>query len=555
VRPARGGSRRGSSPGRRPAFLRDWRAVSGIVLLVVAVVIALLVLRGGSDGGPLAGRAADLVPADTLAYLDVSTDGDRSATTKALTLLRRLGAEQTVTDQLDALLGGDAAAQPVAFSRDVRPWLGDEAALALTRGVGTTAGSLLLLSVADEDGAREFLARTSGHATTAAYHGTPVSAFDSGAVTAFVDGFLVIGQQRSVRAAIDLAAGSGGGRGRAGSRSLAADPTYRRASAGEPADRALDAYASVDGVRRLLAPQSGLLGLAGALLDQRGLLAAGMSVSARGDTASVHVRQVLDPRQHNASSTFTPTLTRLVPRSALAYAGFAGLQRALPLLLGVSGISGLTGVGGAGGLGADTATLIRQAGRLLADQGVSFARDILPLLGGEVAVALVQVDRAPGVVLLASVPDEGQARTALRGLEPAIARLFAPASGPAPSFTDVRAGAAAARQLKASGGVELDYAVGRGVLAVSTSADALSAVLAGSGSIADSPAFKTVISDPAAKATSIVFFDFSQLLSLFEPKGSTDSGLATELRRIRTAGFTSTSGESQTTAELTFEIP
>jgi hypothetical protein len=537
--------------GGGPALLRDWRAVAGLALLAAAVVVVLLlVVGGGGGGGPLKGRAATLVPADALAYLDVSTDGDRDATRRALGLLRRLGAEGTVTNALDGLLGGPNAAQPVAFARDVRPWLGDEAALALTRGSGTTAGSLLLLSVADAAKARAFLARTGGQARRARYRGTAVTRYDNGAVTAFVDGFLAIGQRASVDAAIDLAAAAG--HGGASARSLAAAADYRRATAGQPADRALTAYASVDGVRRLLAPQSGLLGLAGALLDQRGLLAVGLSASAGADTATVHVRQLLDPREHAAAPAFTPTLTRLVPQNALAYAGFAGLQRALPLLLGVSGVSATAG--GVGPLGGDTAALIRQAGRVLARSGVSFARDILPLLGREAAVALLPVGGAPAVVLLASVPDEARARRALRALEPAIARLFKPAHGAAPSFADTRAGSLAARRLSA-GGAELDYAVGRGVLAVSTSAAALAGVMAGKGTIADNPAFKAVISDPAAKATSIVFFDFSQLLSLFEPQGSSDSGLAAELRRIRAVGLTSTSEESHTTAELTFEIP
>jgi hypothetical protein len=56
--------------------------------------------------------------------------------------------------------------------------------------------------------------------------------------------------------------------------------------------------------------------------------------------------------------------------------------------------------------------------------------------------------------------------------------------------------------------------------------------------------------------TSIVFFDFSQLLSLFEPLGLTGaSGLFADLQSVRAVGLTSMSEEAQTTAELTFEIP
>ena len=113
------------------------------------------------------------------------------------------------------------------------------------------------------------------------------------------------------------------------------------------------------------------------------------TVSAGAETATVHVRQVLDPRGRSAGSRFTPTLTRSVPRRAFAYAGFTSVERAAPLLFGLSGIGG--GVG-------ETTTLVREAGRLLADNGVDFARDVLPLFGREVAVAVLDAGGSPGLV-------------------------------------------------------------------------------------------------------------------------------------------------------------
>lgn len=535
IAPARGRAR-----ARRPLppVLRDWRAGAGLLALIAAIVVAVVASGGGSGDAPPATRAAALVPADALAFVHVSTDADRAAVERALALARRLGAEQALRDQLGGLLqgGGGTAAD---FDRDVRPWLGDEAALALTPGGGTTAGSLLLLSVTDEDAARAFLARTAGRARRSAYAGTALAAYGNGTVATFLDGFLIVGQQRSVRGAIDRAAGRG--------RALADDPAYRAATAGAPGDRVADAYATVDGVRRLLAPQRGLLGLAGALLDQRGLRAAALSLTAEGSGATVRIRAILDPRARRAAPAFTPTLTRRVPRDALAYAGFSGLERAAPLLL---------GLGGLGGAGGDTGALIAQAGRLLAGSGVSFARDVLPLFGREVAVTVVEAGGAPAVALLARTPDGERTRAALRRLEPAIAKLFAPQGGEPPRFSDVEAGGVEARGLAAGEGVELGYAVTGGTLIVSTSREALAQVVRPRGTIGDNPDFRAVIRDSQSDLTSIVFFDFSQLLSLFEPLGLTgDSGLAADLQRVRAVGLTSTSGEAQTTAELTFEIP
>lgn len=532
------GGRRGTRDAKH--VLRDWRAGVGLLAVLAALVLAVVALGGdGKDETPPANRAAALVPADALAYLHLSTDGDRAAIDRGLSLVRRLGAEQTLRTQLGGLLRAGGGSAPIDFDRDVRPWLGDEAALALTRGAGATAGSLLLLSVADEGDARAFLASTAGPARRGTYGGTATASYGNGAVTAFLDGFLVVGQQRSVRAAIDRAAGSG--------RALADDATYRAATADQPESRVADAYASVDGVRRLLAPQRGLLGLAGALLDQRGLRGTALTLTAQDSSATVRVRAVLDPRARAGSPTFTPTLTRSVPRDALAYAGFAGLERAAPLLL---GLGGLTGIGG------DTGALMAQAGRLLADSGVSFVRDVLPLFGREVAVTIVDVGGAPAVALLARTPDEERTRAALLRLEPAIARLFAPEGGEAPRFADAEVGGTAVRRLATADGAELDYAVANGTMAISTSAGALAAVVRPRGTIGSNPDYKVVIPDSQSELTSIVFFDFSQLLSLFEPLGLTgDSGLATDLQRVRAVGLVSTSGETQTTAELTFEIP
>jgi hypothetical protein len=553
---------RRAPPRRRPLppVLRDWRAGVGLLALVAAVV-ALIAFGGGdgSDDGPPAEQAAALVPADALAFVHLSTDGDREGVSRALALARRLGAESMLQDQLGAVLGSGDGATPVDFDRDVRPWLGPEAALALTDEGRGTAGSLLLLSVADEEGARDYLSRTAGPARRGRYEGTATASYGNGTVSAFVGGFLAVGQQATVRGAIDRE------RGAADARALADDADYRRATADQPQERALDLYATVDGVRRLLAPQSGLLGLAGALLDQPGLRATGLSLSAGEHDARVRIETVLDARGRTRPATFEPTLTSAVPADAIAYLGFPGLERAAPLLLSLGGLGAGAGAGaggadgaaaGAAGIAGDTAALLTQAGRLLAADGVDFARDVLPLFGGEVAIVGVPVDGAPQLALLARVGDEGRAAAGLRRLEPAIARLFTPEGGAAPAFADGRAGGVASRRLQSDEGFELDYALSRGTLAVSTSAAALAAVVRPRGSIGDNPDYKAVIPDSQSELTSIVFFDFSQLLSLFEPLGLTsDSGLGADLQRISAVGLTSTGGEAQTTAELTFEIP
>lgn len=529
-----------------PPVLRDWRAGVGLIALVAAVALALTQLGGGPDDRPPADRAAALVPADALVYVHVSTDGDRAAVQRALQLLRRVGGETAARAQLTRLLrpGGEGA--PLDVARDVAPWLGDEAALAITPGRGTTATSLLLLAVDADDlpAARAFLARGAGTPRRAAHRGVALTRYRNGTAIAHVDGFVVVGRVAAVRAAIDRAR-RGGAEPAAGS--LAADPTYRRASAGAPAGRVLDLYASVDGVRRLLAPQPGLLGLGGTLLDQRGLRGTAVALTAEEGRARVRVRAVLDGAQRTAPPRFEPTLTGAVPASALAYAGFAGLERAAPALL---------GLGGAQGLG-DTGELIAQAGRLLREAGVDVARDLLPLFGREVAVvALPGADGAPSLALLARTSDGARTGRALRRLEPAVARLFAPPGGTAPRWADGRAGETAIRRLAPADGVELAYAVLGDRVAVAASTAALAALARPDPTIDGDPEYRATVQDSPGLVTTVVFLNFGQLLSSLEEMGLTgQSGAgAGSLQRVRAVGLAATSEENQSTAELTLEI-
>ena len=144
---------------------------------------------------------------------------------------------------------GRRIAGSVDFAHDVRPWLGQEAALALLNTSSPTAGSLIVLDVADR-AARAALSR--GAAPEPARRATrsaQILRYARGTDAAFVSHYLAFGQAASVRAAIDA-------RQPADSPSLLIEPAYQRAAPASPADRVLDVYVSGAGVRRLLAPRA-----------------------------------------------------------------------------------------------------------------------------------------------------------------------------------------------------------------------------------------------------------------------------------------------------------
>ena len=67
------------------------------------------------------------------------------------------------------------------------------------------------------------------------------------------------------------------------------------------------------------------------------------------------------------------------------------------------------------------------------------------------------------------------------------------------------------------------------------------------------------LADQPAKASSVLFSEFSQLLGLGEQIGLTSGTrvreLLPDLTKVRAIGLSSTSGESDTTTELRLEIP
>lgn len=294
-------------------------AVGLVALVVLAAAALLLVGRGGADNAPATG-AARLVPANALVYVHVSTDTGRPAVRRAQTLAGRFPSYGRLRDSIIRRLSVSGR------GGDVSDWLGDEASIALLPGTGQTAGSLVVVQVRDEGAARDYLAAGRGtDQPTVDYRGAKLTRY-GGVVATFVKGFLVLGQQDSVKASVDLAQGRG--------KPLSDDAAYRRTLKGLPADRVLDAYSTGDGVTRLLSPAGGLLGIAGLLLDRPGLRSTALAVTAQEPGARLIVHTLGTAGSLQA---FEPKLLSAVPRGSLAYLGLRGFDRAAARLLAIAG--------------------------------------------------------------------------------------------------------------------------------------------------------------------------------------------------------------------------
>jgi hypothetical protein len=312
----------------------------------------------------------------------------------------------------------------------------------------------------------------------------------------------------------------------------------------------LDVYASSAGVQRLLVPQRGLIGALGALLYEPNLAGAAVSLSADGTEAKLRVHVAFDPNLpgHGGSGAFTPSLDGELPAGSLLALDVIGLDRIAPHVL---------NAGTAGGIAGQIGPLLRRLGAALAAEGVD-VKQIESLFSGETVVAI-----GPGrsLVIVTHTKDEQAVRTELANLEVPLSQLFPPpsaGSGQVAQIRDLVVDGVSAHQLTLSPGLELDYAVFRGLIAVTTSLRGIAEVVRHPRSLADEPAYRTTLSGRPTRVTSLLFLDFSQLLNLAEQtgllRGARYRALQPDIARVRAAGMDSTRGEADSTAELTLQI-
>ena len=521
---------------RRRRFLVP-AASAALGAALVAVVLSL-----ATGPVPPATGAAKLVPADALLYVHLSTDRGRPEVRQALTLARRLPDWGLLSAALRRRSGAPLTA----------PWLGREAAFALLDTAGSSAGSLIVLDVRSRARAEGYVAGA-GAVPDGSYDRATLLREPSGTELAFARHYLLMGQAASVRAALDVATGR--------TPSLAGSPGYQQASSGEPDDRVLDAYASVGGIRRVLAPRAGLLGALAVLLDQPTLSGVTVSVSPMTGGLRLQIHEALYPglaRVNAPAAQFSPTLQRVMPSGATLLLDVHGLAGSAPRVLATLATAGIGGRIG---------PLLSRLGSALAAQGVNIPQ-ILSIFSGETAVAIVPGARgslgagAPGLVIVARTSHPNATSGLLAGLEAPLAQLFPPPSsgaGQAPEFGDVQTAGVTVHQMALAPGFQLDYAVFRGLVVVSTSVQAIGRVARHSASLADTAAYHATLADSPSTVTSLLFFDFNQLLSLGEQaglmRGAQMAALRPDLERIRGVGLTSVRGESDTTAELFLQIP
>ncbi|MEO6857360.1 MAG: DUF3352 domain-containing protein [Solirubrobacteraceae bacterium] len=533
----------------RPTQIGSWRPKPRRLLIrglagVLAVIVVAIIVGLASDSSSPQG-ASRVVPADALGFVDVSLDSRRGAVSDVLTMARRLPDFGHFSADVEARIGAIlSGGRPVDLATQILPWAGHEAALALLNTTTATAGSLIVLDVRDRRRALAFI-RNEGAVGAGTYRGASLYAYRSGSELSFVSHFLLAGQDASVKAAIDVASGV--------LPSLAASTVYQRAMGPEPSGRVLSAYASLAGVRRLLSPRGGVVGAFGDLLYQPALQGVALGLEPTSGGARVLIHSALDPtlqRLAPGQSSFTPTLQNVLPSGAILMLDVRGLNRIAPAVLSAGATAGIAG---------GVRQLLSRLGAALGAEGVN-VHAITSLFSGETAVGIVPNGQSNTLVVVSRVPNVAQARTQLADLEIPLAQLFQPPNPTkVPVFNDVTVGGVSDHQLSLASGPELDYAVFRGLVVISTSTAGVAAVAQHAHSLAQDPGFRSVLETHPTGVSSLIYASLPDLVALGRStnliSGPGFGRLAPDLAAIAHAGLISTRSSGQSTVRLFLSLP
>ena len=273
----------------------------------------------------------------------------------------------------------------------------------------------------------------------------------------------------------------------------------------------MGAYASSAGVRRVLADQGGVLGAAGDLLYQPALQGVAISLAPTRAGARIRIHSALDPALvgvgagADGTAAFSPSLPSVMPAGASLMLDVTGLDKVAPQVLNAGSAAGL-----AGGIG----PLLSRLGSALKSEGVDVS-DLLAIFHRETAVAILGTGQSPTLVVVARAPDQRRTQNELAQLEAPLAQLFsAPGANQSsePVFNDRQVAGITAHQLQLATGFQLDYAVFRGLVVISTSLQGIEAVAQRSRPLARVPAFRAAIAGSPARVTSLVFASLAQLI-------------------------------------------
>ena len=409
-----------------------WPALAAVV---AGAAIAVAGCGSGSSAtGSSAGRPAEFVPAGSPAYLEVSADMNSAQWRQ----VRALGSTFPGWDELTGEITKGLKDKGIDYRTDIAPYVGQRAAVAVTRAPGLdaqAAGGVLKGDAASAQGAARAAARDTGvvavvdlaegkdqavqnelakaaNGMPGTHGGVSVYALDKDAFAAVDDGAAVVGSTRAdLFAALDAHAAGG-------DKTLAGTDRFANALGQLPQDVFAQGYLDLGALTRSL--QSASSGLGNLPNGAKALQDAAVAVSLTAESDGVRLKGVVTGAEDltGQATEFTPTLTKQVPGDAIAYAGFDNLAGTIGNVIEQVGESSPD-------LQKQIEALTGQIEPML---GVS-VDDLSALASGEQALVVTKGAPVPTVALVSQVPDGARAKQTLDTLRqrvPALVKQMSP---------------------------------------------------------------------------------------------------------------------------------
>jgi hypothetical protein len=524
--------------------------VVALTLVWLVAVPALPCQAPGGDRCPPADDAIHLVPEDALAYVHLNVDPDTEQYEDAAKVFERVPG---ITKQASVLvlsrLPGPGGAPP-RFERDIQPWFGGEAALALVPAGGGALGvQVQLLEASDDSGAREFAdSIAAGTPRSTTYRDVEVRVDRRGLATALVAGFLAVGTRSGVREAIDADSGA------KGTGSLAGDKEAGAARDALPDKRLADAYLSPDGIAELVANPRGPLGTLASVINPDASQGVAAALVAGDDGLDLDLRSELDPRRakshpgfFSAFPSFEPELASSLPGDSLGYVGIGDPGKTLRSLLKQASAT-------EPGLAAAVGDLLERVKKL---GEVDLEKDLLPSLGDEAAIALQPARRIPFLELIAADVDADRASEALARLQVPIAQALNPSKGlQAAVVRQRKVGGLTAHSVRLSPTVDLTYAIEGSTLVIATDPAAVEQLASGEGGLDTEELFDRATDGFGGEVSMLGYLNLGGLIELGESAGLSEDpaylSFASEIHKLQALGLAvqSSSDELSTDARL-----
>jgi len=490
-----------------------------VLSAVVLGTVGLLLSRDRPPSGPPANASLRLVPDDALVVVHLNDGAGRGASPAAVRDVdRRLGDLGLWARARDAL--ATALRRPGCRSGpSVVP--GGEGSYALLPVDGGRAAPLV---VVDTGGTVE----------------RPVTRTCGRYRTTVIGRHLVAGTRETVARARDLH------ERRPRHRSLLRLDAYRRLTDALPDDRAVDAWASPAGIRRLLAPAGGPVGALGAALDRTGSEGAAIAIAPVGDDGvrvAVRTRGTpgggrpfrADAVAPVAPSDAVATLVTVDPVGAIA--------RAARML-------GSGDPGGAGELVSGLPATLRRIDRLVAGR---LRRDVADAVTGPSEVVVTAGRRRPAVVVVTPLTDGARAVRTLREVRDQLADALND-PGSRRRFTRSVVAGRPAWTLRVGARGRVGYLRADDRLVAYTDPAAAAAVLRTRERLAADERWRGLVDDGSKSQISIGFAEFTRVVAVADRSGlATDPEYRTvrrDLGRLRALTLRADARERETSTDL-----